>query len=100
MGVPLPSKPRVEDVLVSSDRPDRSRVESIRHRDMDTQRLPAGKQLRYPTSGEIGLYVSPERPVLLSIIHDQDDRIGLGEPELEVAAVHAPGDGLTVGEPW
>src|SRR5262249_43921018 len=84
MGVPLPSKPCLEEVLVSCDGPDRSRVEPFRHRDMDSQRLATDEQLGCPTTGEILLDVNPVRLFRLSIVHDQDHRIGLGEPELEV----------------
>jgi hypothetical protein len=67
---------------------------------MDRQRLATGEQLGSPTARGISLDVNPVRPVLLPIIHDEDHRIGLGEPEFQVAATDEPGDGPSVGEPW
>src|SRR5207253_9860676 len=88
LGLRMPSlstQSALQVVLVARDLPKRAGVEPVSHRDANRDGFATGKQFRRTPLRDIRLDVHPVRPVLVSIIHDQDHGIGFLEPQLEIA---------------
>ena len=77
----LTSKLIVNLILDSCNYLDCALVEPAAEGDTDTDCFPTGEQLTRPAARQILLEMKPVGFVLLSIIHDQYDRISLLEPK-------------------